>query len=147
MTMLVNFSWIREGKVAGMGLPYGEGWAKLAEEGVRAVLSLTEHPVRITVDEELETLHVPLVDFGTPAMEDLERCVAWIQEQVAAGRPVAVHCFAGIGRTGTVLAAYMVAEGAEPQSAIEEIRSLRPGSIETEGQADAVRRFAERDPS
>lgn len=144
--MLVNFSWIREGQVAGMGLPYGEGWSKLAEAGVRAVLSLTEHPVRLgEAGEDLESLHVPLVDFGTPAMEDLERCVTWIQAQVEAGRPVAVHCFAGIGRTGTVLAAWVVSQGADPEAAIREIRSLRPGSIETEGQAEAVRRFAARE--
>jgi protein-tyrosine phosphatase len=57
---------------------------------------------------------------------------------------VAVHCFAGVGRTGTVLAAWMVAQGMEPDAAIEELRALRPGSVETRGQADAVRRFAQR---
>jgi atypical dual specificity phosphatase len=84
------------------------------------------------------------VDFGVPSQRDLDRCVAWIDEQIEEGRAVAVHCFAGIGRTGTVLAAWMVAQGMDAEDVITEIRRLRPGSIETEGQAGAVRAFARR---
>jgi atypical dual specificity phosphatase len=53
-----------------------------------------------------------------------------------------VHCAGGLGRTGTVLAAYLVHRGRSAEEAIAEIRRQRPGSVETPAQADAVRQFA-----
>ena len=143
--MLVNFSWVRDGRVAGMGLPYPGSAEALREAGVGAILTLTERaPEELAEEESFARLHVPLVDFGTPSIEELERCVVWIEAQVAAGRAVAVHCFAGIGRTGTVIASWLVAGGMSPDAAVEEVRRLRPGSIETSGQVEAVRQFSER---
>jgi atypical dual specificity phosphatase len=140
--MLVNFGWIRSGRVAGMGMPYADAWEALRAEGVGAVLTLTERaPAGDPATAGLQRLHVPLVDFGTPSQHDLERCVAWIDAQLDAGRAVVVHCFAGLGRTGTVLAAWLVRGGMKADAAIAEVRRLRPGSIETGGQIEAVRRF------
>lgn len=142
--MLVNFSWVRDAEVAGMGLPAPSTWPKLLEQGVRAVLTLTEAPPPGDPGHAgLEALHVPLIDFGTPSMDDLQRCVDWIGEQVKASRPVVVHCFAGQGRTGTVLAAWLVVRGLDADDAIDAVRAARPHSIETRGQEDAIRRFAE----
>jgi len=53
-----------------------------------------------------------------------------------------VSCYAGIGRTGTVLACYLVHRGEEPAEAIIRVRRLRPGSIETPEQETAVRQYA-----
>jgi atypical dual specificity phosphatase len=143
--MLVNFGWVRPGLVAGMGRPDPEAWALLAEEGFRAVLTLTEGPPPGDPEAAgLELLHVPLEDFGTPAPKDLERCARFIDEQVRRERPVVVHCFAGQGRTGTVLAAWLVLGGLSPEDAVKEIRRLRPGSLETPGQERAIRTFARR---
>lgn len=57
---------------------------------------------------------------------------------------VGVHCAKGRGRTGTMLASYLVArEGYSGDEAIKETRRRRNGSIETRGQEQAVRDFAD----
>lgn len=58
---------------------------------------------------------------------------------------VAVHCMLGHGRTGTMLACYLVkTQKMSGSDAIREIRRLRPGSIETREQEQAVMEFHRR---
>jgi atypical dual specificity phosphatase len=57
---------------------------------------------------------------------------------------VAVHCTAGLGRTGVILACYFVTTGLNPRDAMARVRRMRPGSIETTEQAKAVSEFGRR---
>jgi atypical dual specificity phosphatase len=141
---LPNFGWLRPGRVAAMGCPHPRDWPLVAATGVRAVLSLTERAPPDLASLGIRSRHEPIADFAPPSPEALERCVTWIDEQVEAGCAVAVHCAAGLGRTGTILAAWLVKQGEDPDRAIAAVRRARPGSVETREQVEAVRAFARR---
>jgi atypical dual specificity phosphatase len=137
-----NFSWLREGKVAGMARPDPSDAASLQRKGVTALVSLTRRPPFFDSPEWLAVLHLPVADFEPPGQDQLLQAVRFIDSVLDSGGKVAVHCVAGLGRTGTVLAAWLVARGADPADAVDEVRARRPGSIETVEQEHAVHRFA-----
>ena len=59
-------------------------------------------------------------DTGVPPAEVITDAVSWIEAQVAAGRPVLVHCAKGRGRSAALLAAYLMSkEGLTFDEALE----------------------------
>lgn len=118
----------------------------LCSQGIGAVLSLTETPLAADAVTRcgLDVLHLPIPDLHAPAPDQFMRALGFIDRQRAAGRAVAVHCLAGQGRTGTILAAYRVRNGATPDDALREIRTICPGAVESREQVQALHRFAAR---
>ena len=104
-------------------------------------LTLTPLDQSILGSYALKNIHMPVKDFGAPTMEQLQEFVNETEEVVSSGGSGAIHCAAGMGRTGTFAAAYLVHKGMQSQEAIDKIRELRPGSIETGVQEDAVHDF------
>jgi atypical dual specificity phosphatase len=142
-----GFSWIEKPLLAAMARPTGpEDLAWLRAHGIEVLLSLTEErPRRDWVEGAgLLVYHEPMEDMEAPTQEQLDRCVSAIVRANERKMGVAVHCGAGLGRTGVVIAAYFVARGLSAPNAIARIRRLRSGSIETEEQAAAVELFARR---
>jgi atypical dual specificity phosphatase len=140
--MLRNFGWVLPGRLAAMARPWPEDAEDLRSAGIGAILCLAEDPPPPELASSFRVRHEPILDFSAPDAETLARCVAFLREAIGRGERAVVHCHAGYGRTGTVLAAYLAAEGESPRRAIERVRSLRPGSIETREQEEAVLRFA-----
>lgn len=143
-----GFSWIVPGKLAAMPLPgknrpLEDDAAFLDQEGIQVLVSLTEDPPdgNVLSSEGIDQFHIPVKDFTPPTLEQMIDFVAVVDRASADGRPVGVHCTAGLGRSGTMAAAYLVAVGSTADDAMAKVRQLRPGSIETPEQEDAVRSF------
>ena len=142
-----GFSWIDKPLLAALARPSGsEDLTWLREHGIEVLLTLTEDRLRRDWIEDAGLLvyHEPLEDMEAPTQDQLDRAVSAIVRANERKMGVAVHCGAGLGRTGVVLAAYFVARGLSAGNAISRIRRLRPGSIETDEQAAAVELFARR---
>ena len=131
----------------GWGLPLDEDLATLRQQfGIGVLISLTERPLEaeVVADAGMDYHHLPIADFRPPSPATIERAVTIVEQAEQDQTPVAVHCAAGIGRTGTILACILVARGHDPDDAIDIVRELRPGSIETSGQEVAVHEYAAR---
>lgn len=90
----------------------------------------------------LELIHLPIADFGIPAHGDLERAVRAALEKASAGNNIAVHCNAGIGRTGMFLACLAILGlGISAQESIPWVRQFIPQAIETPEQEKTVLAF------
>ncbi|MFB6471134.1 MAG: dual specificity protein phosphatase family protein [Vulcanisaeta sp. AZ3] len=113
--------WVVEKALAGSSMPLDEDtvvmWYRM---GIRAVVILVEEwefSMRgWSFQEYIDTLcrfgmdylHVPTKDGYAPPEEVLYKVVNWIDKSIMSGKPVLVHCNAGVGRSPTVITAYLM---------------------------------------
>jgi atypical dual specificity phosphatase len=118
----------------------------LYDAGVRAVVSLLNIPSDASVYESagFSFLCLPVPDGGAPTFEQADEFVRFVTKARAARQAVAVHCEAGLGRTGTALAAYLVAQGDRATSAIERVRAVERVAVETRCQIHFLEQYADR---
>lgn len=132
-----------------MARPYGRDqglWPWLAQQGIKLVVSLTTiaPDANVLASLGMDLLHVPVEDFSAPTADDIDRFLQTARFYRHEHKPIVVHCGAGMGRTGTMIACYLVDGGMPAEQAIALVRKRRPGSIETQDQEQAVRQLAQR---
>ena len=139
-----EFSWVDKPRLAALALPDADDLLWLRRNGIDMVISLTEDPLprRYVNEAGMMAIHLPVPDLEAPTPEQLQRAVETIGRAGQSGMAVAVHCTAGKGRTGTILAAYFVDQGLSAAAAIRRVRDLRRGSVETAEQEEAIAAFA-----
>jgi protein-tyrosine phosphatase len=159
--MIDNFSWVLRNKLAGSAIPdeaysgraglYGPAGAittdlaDLYGTGVRCLVSLTVRAGDLAPHcraAGLKWHYYPITDFGIPeSIDSFDDLINTIIDSMNGNKPVCVHCFAGIGRTGLVLCCtvgkYLQLPATRAIATVREVRS----ALETREQESFVRRY------
>jgi Dual specificity phosphatase, catalytic domain len=128
------------GEYPGSRLPYDPLLTRkldyLLKQNVSYFLDLTEPGALIPYEEKLleeagwygytvEYHRFPIPDFGVPSREKMNEVLDMLDAALEAGQTVYVHCWAGIGRTGTVVGCYLVRHGLTGSQALLRLADLR----------------------
>lgn len=144
-----GFFWVQPGRLGGLPRPgivssVEHDLAGLQRLGVSTLVTLEESA---TVDPRLagkfgiELVHFPVVDMSAPALEPAARLCGRVERLIADERVVAMHCRAGLGRTGTLLACQLIWAGESAHAAVDRVRRLNPQCIQAQVQVDFLSAF------
>jgi hypothetical protein len=119
------------------------GWRRLQKRGVTAVVNLRDEfdDAEAGIAPE-RYLFLPTIDDTPPTLAQLSQGVRFIHREIKGGGQVYVHCMLGVGRSVTMVAAYLVATGMTPVAAWRAIRRRRPFIQPTLGQEARLAEFA-----
>jgi atypical dual specificity phosphatase len=157
-----NLWWAIEGVLAGMGMPYIDAERRLNSGGalkaykdelplihrvgIRAVVCLLNIPSDRAVFEPsgLEFRCFPVDNGEPPTVAQAEECIEFIESCRAHNLPVAVYCQAGVGRTSTMIACYLIHTGRSAAQAIADMRAKESSAVETSAQIIFLEEFEKR---
>jgi atypical dual specificity phosphatase len=148
-----GFVWLIGGKLAGTPWPgilrdTQHDLQALRDVNISRLISLTETPfdASLAAAYGIQCTAVPMLDMHAPSLAEALFLCNEIDRYLQDGEAVAVHCKAGLGRTGTVLALYWIWLGAgqvSARTAIEYVRRQEAGMIQSLEQERFLEQFAE----
>ncbi|MFC4822386.1 ATP-binding cassette domain-containing protein [Dokdonella ginsengisoli] len=143
-----GFKWIVPGRVGSTPLPGAvvdieHDLASLRVVGVTSLITLTRRdlPQESLRRHGLRNLHLPIYDRDAPAPWQMRMLARRMTTMLDRGEVLAVHCRAGIGRTGTILAGWLIAEGLTADAALDRIRRIDPAFVQTDEQEAFLHAF------
>lgn len=144
--------WVEPGRLLAGPYPDDEEADALLAAGIAATVDLTENGEGWTdywTAKGLEHRRVGLRDFAPPSEESMRVALAAVDELLARGAAVYVHCRGGKGRTGCFVACYLIERGAAPAGALDTVRAWcdHDHSPETDEQRDFVREWRRARPA
>ncbi len=143
-----GFHWLVPGRLAGclmpgLGQPLEQELALLQAVGVTVLVNLTETAMRqpaVTAGWP-RSIHIGAQGHDLPHLEWVKQLLARIEQLIAQGEVVAVHGLGGLARTGTVLGAWLIKEGLATDAALQYLRGIEPGFVQTRVQKEFLRRL------
>jgi atypical dual specificity phosphatase len=133
-----------EGKLAGSAIPTSFDEVQwVMEQGIKSIVTIREEPLDESWTKDVKYIHITSNDMGVPDFNDLVGAVDFIHRRITYdNEPVLVHCLAGLGRTGVILACYLVKyQNLSADEATQKVREERPGSIQSYPQEEIIFRF------
>ncbi len=145
-----GFQWLRPGVLAGMAAPgltndISYDLDLIRHTGVTCLVTLTTEPLASESLREhgLQSVFFPIEDMDCPTEESAAELGMRVAALLAQGQVIGFHCKAGLGRTGTMLAAQLVFEGLDPHSALQRVRAIEPNWVQSEKQVKFLSRYSQ----
>ena len=131
-------------KLYSMPAPKKEDLQNLTQAGIKSIVCLLEDNSNIQNYNEagFKSLWLPVADDKAPSLEQVKKLVEFIDEQNQINNPVAIHCQGGKGRTGTLIASYLIAKGASFEDAMNKIEANQPNAIKKEFQINFLKELS-----
>lgn len=131
-------------KLFGMPAPEEKDLKNLTQAGIKSIVCLLEDNSNIEAynTNGFENLWLPVADNEAPTFEQVEKLVKFIDEQNEKNNPVAIHCQGGKGRTGTLIASYLISKGDTFEEAMNKIDEKQPNAIKKEFQINFLKELS-----
>ena len=128
----------------GMPAPEEKDLENLTQAGIKSIVCLLEDNSNIEIYNKngFENLWLPVADNEAPTFEQVEKLVKFIDEQNQKNNPVAIHCQGGKGRTGTLIASYLISKGDTFEEAMNKIDEKQPNAIKKEFQISFLKELS-----
>jgi atypical dual specificity phosphatase len=146
-----KFMWLKRGMLAGTPAPgalsdMDSDLSALRAHGVTTIITLTEAGLDESALQPfgLKSEWEPIPDKEAPTIAQGIRICKEIESLLELGEVVAIQSDAGLGRTGTILAAHLLWKGMRLQDALEYVRRVEPRWVQTRAQEDFLHEFAQR---
>lgn len=125
------------------GQHHPRGYQRMLDYGITAIVNMRRKHSDIEKGIGGERhLQLATTDNTPPSVEDLQRGVDFISEEIERGGKVYIHCAVGCGRAPTMTAAYLISKGLMPEDALKRIKKIRPFISLTKKQKRVLQDFA-----
>ena len=126
-----NLWWVIPGKLAGVRKPTAAELKELQAVGIGAIVSVVHDRSNLELydRENMPHLWLPIQIASSPSRAQVAELIDFVERHHRQGMGTAIHCTGGLHRTGTMLAAYLILNGAAVEDAIETIATANPQAV------------------
>jgi protein tyrosine phosphatase (PTP) superfamily phosphohydrolase (DUF442 family) len=142
----LRFGWVIPDKLAASArlmTPSQLAW--IAKNGIKSVFTIRESPLEPTwfpTGCGIDYRHIKVENYGAPPVNVLNDAVDYIDIEIDNNKPVIVHCNGGSGRTGTILAAYLMKkESLTAEESVKKVKEIRGRTIRHQKQLDTLKEY------
>ena len=117
--------WITESLAVGYAPRSESQLQSIHDAGVKAIVNLCAECYDLHETEKnsnFAVYYLPIADEDVPDIQELDKLIGWMSQQIKSENPILVHCRYGIGRTGTIVLAFLLYSGHDFKTARKMMR-------------------------
>ncbi len=138
--------WITKDIAVGAAPSSDASFNTIRQSGIEVILNLCAECGTLHEEERAAGFIVywlPISDAYTPELDELDNALEWLIDHLQSGKKVLVHCRFGVGRSGTIIAAYLLKTGSSFKQMLE-VMEKTPATMVSSDQRKIIREYAKK---